>query len=154
MHHSLSLLALALSLCSTALAQVAQPTAEEAPPRGAALLNRNEASPPTEKRANALQKVAPITDAERSALTFTAYDLEVHLVPTKSQLAVRAAFTVRNSSTHPLAQLAFQISSSLHWESFALRNAERLQPLTFGEHLTDTDADHTGQAKEAVVSLP
>ena len=153
MHHRLSLLAVALSLSSTAIAQVAQPSPEEAPPHGTVLFNRNEDSPPAEKKAIAPQKIAAITDAERSALTFTAYDLEIHLLLVKSQLAVRAAFTVRNSSTHPSARLAFQISSSLHWESFALRNAERLQPLAFEEHLIDTDADHTGQAKEAVVSL-
>jgi hypothetical protein len=156
MQYRLSFLAIALSLSSTTIAQVPQPAPDETSPHGTVLFNRNEDSPAAEKKAQspAIQKLATLSDAERSSLTFTAYDLDVHLIPAKSQLAVRAAFTVRNSGTQPLSRLAFQISSSLHWEGFALRNAERLQPVPFGEHFIDTDADHTGQAKEAIVSLP
>ena len=60
---------------------------------------------------------------------------------------------MRNSGKEPLTRLALQISSSLHWESFAQRSGERVSPLSFTEQTIDTDADHTGKAKEAVVSL-
>ena len=95
-----------------------------------------------------------VTDAERSSLTFTAYDLDVHLTPAQSQLAVHAGFTVRNSGKEPLARLVFQISSSLQWESFAMRSGGRVSPLPFAAQTIDTDADHTGKATEAVVTLP
>jgi len=100
------------------------------------------------------KSIDTVTDAERSSLTFTAYDLDVHLVPAKSQLSVRAKLTVRNTGTDPLTQLAFQLSSTLNWESFAMRSGDRIVPLHFAQHLIDTDTDHTGQAKEAVVNLP
>ena len=87
-------------------------------------------------------------------LLFTAYDLDVHLAPAQSHLAVHAGFTVKNSGKEPLARLVFQISSSLHWESFAMRSGGRVSPLSFTEQTIDTDADHTGKATEAVVSLP
>ncbi len=95
-----------------------------------------------------------ITDAERNSLTFTAYDLDVHLTPANSHAAVHAEFTVKNSGAQPLNKIAFQISSSLHWETFALRNASRASQLPFTAQTIDTDADHTGQAAEAVLTLP
>ena len=95
-----------------------------------------------------------VTDAERASLVFTAYDLDVHLAPAQSHLAVRASFTVKNCGKEPLPRLVLQISSSLHWENFALRSGGRVSPLSFTEQTIDTDADHTGKAAEAVVSLP
>jgi len=157
MHCRLPLLAIALMLSATAIAQETQPAPDQPPPtHGTVLFNRNEDSTPVEKKPKAPSSkgVASVTDSERSALIFTAYDLDVHLIPSKSQLAVRAEFTVRNSSTQPLTRLALQISSTLHWESFALRSAGHTQPLAFAEHSIDTDADHTGQATETVISLP
>jgi hypothetical protein len=96
---------------------------------------------------------ATIPDTVRSALVFTAYDLDVHLTPAQSQIAAHARFTVRNSSAQPLTQLAFQLSSSLAWSSFAAEAAGKLQPVEFVQHLLDTDADHTGLAQEAIVTL-
>ncbi len=130
-------------------------------PHGTILFKRDQDAPaPTDNHA---EKTAPartqepipnITDAERTALTFTAYDLDVHLTPAKSSLAVRAKFIVRNTGGAPLARLFFQLSSSLHWDSFAIENAGRVASLAFAQHTLDTDADHTGKATEAVVSLP
>jgi hypothetical protein len=97
---------------------------------------------------------ANVTDAERASLIFTAYDLDVHLAPAQSRLAVHAGFTVKNSGKEPLTRLILQLSSSLKWESLALRNAGRVSPLSFTVQTIDTDADHTGKATEAVVSLP
>lgn len=142
------------TLGSVAVAQ--QPATDESPVHGTVLFNRGQDSTPVEKKdaAPSAQSVVTVTDAERNSLTFSAYDLDVHLVPAKAQLAVHARFTVRNSGPQPLDRLAFQLSSSLHWESFSTQSSGNALPLTFVEHVIDTDADHTGKAQEAVVSLP
>lgn len=123
---------------------------------GTVLFNRDENTATEEKKpaAAAPQSIETVSDADRGALVFTAYDLDVHLVPAKSQLAVHAEVMVRNNGTAPLARLALQISSSLRWESFGVRNAERIAPLSFVQQTIDTDADHTGKAQEAIVTLP
>ena len=95
-----------------------------------------------------------VSDAERSALTFVAYDLDAHLAPARSELVMRAKFSVRNDGTQPLTRVVVQVSSGLTWESFALDGAGSVEKLTFVQHLMDTDADHTGQAREAVITLP
>lgn len=146
----LCLLALLLSLSSLAAAAQVKPPAT-APHEKVLFSSDKPPAPPAMKTAKSIDTV---TDAERSSLTFTAYDLDVHLVPAKSQLSVRAKLTVRNTGTDPLTQLAFQLSSTLNWESFAMRSGDRIVPLHFAQHLIDTDTDHTGQAKEAVVNLP
>jgi hypothetical protein len=158
MHHRNSLLAVALLVSATALAQTPQQPAPEAPPasepHGTVLFNRNQDTPsPTEKKTATAKTIASITDADRASLTFTAYDLDVHLVPAKSHIAVRANFIVRNTGTQPLAHLPLQLSSTLNWESISQRVDGHLQPLTFAEHLIDTDTDHTGQAREAITTL-
>jgi hypothetical protein len=158
----LSLLAAIFVLASIAMAQTTPPPPppdETAPPHGKVLFNRNQDdqnSPQAEKppKAEGTQPATTVTDAERSSLTFTAYDLDVHLTPAKSHLAVHAEFTVKNSGNQPLSKIAFQISSSLHWETFALRSASRTSQLPFTAQTIDTDADHTGKATEAVLSLP
>ena len=126
------------------------------PPRGTILFKRDQDSAPAGKTAEAPVRDAAVnvTDEERNSLTFRAYDLDVHLIPAKSALAVHAVFTVRNSGKHPLKRLVFQLSSSLHWDSFAIESAGRVTSLEFVQHTIDTDADHTGKAAEAVVSLP
>jgi hypothetical protein len=96
-----------------------------------------------------------VTDAERTALTFTAYDLDVHLTPATAGISVRAALTIRNDGAVPLTRLALQITSTMHWDSFSASNP----PNTTSSHLRfqarriATDADHTGWAEEAVVIL-
>jgi len=97
-----------------------------------------------------------VTDAERDALTFTAYDLDVHLTPASAGISVRAGLTVRNDSPAPLTRLILQISSSLHWDALSTRSfpSGPATPLPFTASLIDTDADHTGKMNEAVVTLP
>jgi len=95
-----------------------------------------------------------VTDEEREAITFTGYDLEVHLAPAHNGIAVHAGLTVRNDGKAPLTRLALQLSSSLVWSGFGLRSSTGLKPLTFVQHRINTDADHTGVAREAVVTLP
>jgi Peptidase family M1 domain len=95
-----------------------------------------------------------VTDEERDALTFTGYDLDVHLVPAHARIAVHAGLAVRNDGKAPLTRLALQISSALVWESFGLRTPAGVAPLAFVQHRINTDADHTGVSREAVVTLP
>jgi Peptidase family M1 domain len=120
------------------------------------LFDKDQETAPAVKKPEAAvtPPIATVTDAERASLIFTAYDLDVHLVPAKSQIAVHSRFTVRNSSSVPLARLALQLSSSLKWETFAMRSAERIVPLSFVQQMVDTDVDHSGKAQEAIVTLP
>jgi hypothetical protein len=144
------LLAFAISLSSFSAAAQVKPPATA--PHEKVLFSSDK--PPAQPATKTAKSIDTVTDAERSSVIFTAYDLDVHLVPAKSQLSVRAKLTVRNTGTEPLTQLAFQLSSTLNWDSFAMRSDNRMLPLHFGQHLIDTDTDHTGQAKEAVVNLP
>ncbi len=177
--HRLSALAVVLVVTSVGIAQTppaqtppAQtqppatqpaPTPEETTPHGKVLFKRDQDSPtpdttpekalgkPAESKPE--QPVIEISEAERSALTFTAYDLDVHLIPAQSHLSVHAAFTVKNSSTTPLPRLTLQISSSLQWESLGVRTGAGITPLQFTAQTIDTDTDHTGKATEAIVTL-
>jgi hypothetical protein len=89
------------------------------------------------------------TDAEREAVTFLAYDLDVHLQPREHAMAVRANVTVRNDSSSPLSRLALQISSSLRWTGVRIGSA----PVTFAQQVVNSDIDHTGALREAVIPL-
>lgn len=91
-----------------------------------------------------------VSDEEREAVTFTAYDLDLHLTPESAGIEGHANFTVRNDGKAPLKEIAVQISSSLAWETLRLR----LGGATFVQHRINTDADHTGVAREAVLTLP
>jgi len=146
-------------------------SSEPAPPPGKVLFSRSldsdaETQPDAQPAATpnpAAPTSAPaqsdplaVTDAERSALTFTAYDLDVHLTPASAAISVRAGLTLRNDSPAPLTRLILQISSSLHWDAFSIRSltSGTTTPLPFAARLIDTDADHTGRMTEAVVTLP
>ncbi len=148
----LALLAISLALTNLSAAQVKQPATDSTAPHDKVLFSSDK--PPASPATKAAKSIDTVTDAERNSLTFTAYDLDVHLVPAKSQLSVRAKLTVRNSGTGPLTDLAFQLSSSLNWESFGMQSDDRIVQLPFVQHDIDTDTDHTGQAKEAIVTLP
>jgi hypothetical protein len=92
---------------------------------------------------------APATDAERQALTFLGYDLDVHLQPREHAMAVRAHIVLRNDSGSPLNRLALQISSSLQWTGVRITDA----PATFSQEQINSDIDHTGALREAVIPL-
>ena len=89
-------------------------------------------------------------------MTITAYDLDAHLKPSAAGLQMRARVKVRNDGSAPLTRIALQISSTLTWESVSLVSSSgaAAQKLPLGQHLLETDADHTGKANEAIVSLP
>jgi hypothetical protein len=142
----------------------ASPNAPE-PPKGKVLFSRDTDAPagetaPAEVVATNAATVARedsdgVTDAERDALTFTAYDLDVHLTPGSAGIAVRTGLTVRNDGAVALKRLALDISSSLRWDAISSvgAGASGVVALKFAVHTLDTDADHTGQMNEAVVTL-
>lgn len=133
--------------------QPAQPQA----PKGKVLFERHgdESAAPEQAPAHAAE-AAPqsgqpqLTDADRAAIRITRYDLDIRLVPAKSQLTGRARMTVQNGSDRPLERIALQISSSLQWQSASMDG--KVVPIA--QHLLDTDADHTGKASELIVPLP
>ncbi len=128
--------ALALGLLALAGSSSAQQSSAPAPPSAAA------ASPTVETG-----KLA--TDAERNALTYTHYDLELHLDPAQQSLSGRARIMVRNDSAAPLSHLPVQISSALHWDAISIAGANA----HFATERIDSDIDHTGELTEAVVPL-
>jgi hypothetical protein len=104
------------------------------------------AAPPVAKPA-----AAPLAiDAERAALSFTDYDMDVRLRTAEQKLAVRALIVVRNDGKTPLTRLPLQLSSSLNWESIRVQGRE----VSFQSAIVNSDADHTGQLHEAAVALP
>ncbi|TCK75144.1 hypothetical protein [Acidipila rosea] len=97
------------------------------------------------------KKIPPIqiTDEERGAITFTAYDLNIHLTPRQSSIAVNARVTVRNDSTQPLSHLPLQLSSTLHFDQISMNG----KALPFTQQTLRSDTDHTGELQEAAIAL-
>jgi hypothetical protein len=89
------------------------------------------------------------SDAERQAVTFTAFDMDVHLRTGEHRMAVRALVTVRNDGNAPLARIPLEISSSLNWERIRVLGRDAAFPVA----TLNSDADHTGQLHEAAVPL-
>jgi len=104
---------------------------------------------PKEQSAAPQLELAEPQMPEREAVTFTAYDLDVHLIPANQQIAVRARVTIRNDGKSPLARIPLQISSSLNWERIRIEGRE----ITFSAGTLNSDADHTGQLHEATIPL-
>jgi hypothetical protein len=142
----------------SAVSQTPPPSPQDQQPHGTVIFSRSidqngqttttngPAAPSTAGR----QVAAPVaTDAEREAVTFTAFDMDVHLRPAAQQIGVRALLTIRNDGHAPLAQVPLQISSSLNWE--AIRIASRDVPFTVAT--LNSDVDHTGQLHEAAIPL-
>jgi len=113
-----------------------------------------QAVPPTTQPATPQPSSPELTDADRSAVTLTAYDLDVRLTPATSALTARALLTLRNTGAQPLTTIALQISSTLHWESATLIDGAKRTTLPLSQHLLDTDTDHTGKSSEAILTLP
>jgi hypothetical protein len=103
------------------------------------------AAAPTVKAPDA----AAVSDAERQAITFLSYDLDVRLQPREHAMAVRAHIMVRNDSDRPLRRLPLQISSTLQWTRVRVADV----PATFSQQLVNSDIDHTGALREAVIPL-
>ncbi len=97
-------------------------------------------------------------DAAREAVTFTRYDLDLHIRPVESRMSAVARLTVRNDGKVPLTRVALALSSTLAWEAVSERVGERVGDgapvkLGFDARRLDTDADHSGAESEAVVTL-
>src|ERR1017187_616062 len=88
-------------------------------------------------------------DAERKAITFTDFDMDVRLRTSAQQIAVRALVAVRNDGKTPLTRVPLQISSSLNWERIRVGGKDVAFPVA----TLNSDADHTGQLHEAAVPL-
>jgi hypothetical protein len=94
-------------------------------------------------------KATLATDAERTSLTYSSFDFEVHLEPSQHSIAVQARMVAQNNSDKPLSRIALQLSSSLHWYSIQVDGT----PAKFETEMVDSDIDHTGELTEAVVKL-
>ena len=88
-------------------------------------------------------------DADRQAVTFTEFDMDVRLNTMAQHIAVRALVTVRNDGKAALPRIPLQISSSLNWERIRANGRN----VSFPVATLNSDTDHTGQLHEAVVPL-
>jgi hypothetical protein len=170
---ALASVAAALSLCLSFLVGAAQTTAPPFPvpkqtkpakpqspappssPNGQVIFSRstdeNGETTTQAGPAKAPQMAAAPTaeDAEREAVTFTDFDMDVHLRPEAHQIAVRALLTVRNDGKAALSRVPLQISSTLNWERIRVSGKDA----GFQVATLNSDSDHTGQLREAAVPL-
>ncbi len=143
--------AIAAGLATCAGAQQAPPPAEvPAEHPGTVIFSRSVEDSPAPAKPAAPAGEAQATDAERKAITFLSYDLDVHLQPREHAMAVRARIVVRNDSSSPLDRLALQVSSTLRWTGVHVGAS----PVAFSQQLVNSDIDHTGAVREAVIPLP
>ncbi len=89
-------------------------------------------------------------DLTRSAVSLADFDMDVRVRPAEGFLAVRALVSVRNGGKTPLAKIPLQLSSTLNWEQVRIKG----QAAPFTVAILNSDADHTGQLREAMVALP
>ena len=155
-----------LTLCAVPVAGYAQSSpgpqsATQPPSHGTVVFSRSDdhpadsAQPATVTAHDVVAAAALIAlnDSQRDAVTFTRYELDVHLSPPDSTLAVHAHMTVRNDSDTPLPYLPLQISSTLQWESIEIGGKKLAAGHDWQQHALETDADHTGAVTEAVITL-
>lgn len=142
---------LACGLTLAAFAQQQAPPANPAPNTQILFSRSDTQTEPAQTTPPSSATVAgKVTNAERSAITFTAYQLDLHLAPQNHSIAALAHVTLRNSGAAPLSILPLQLSSTLHFEGIS-RNGK---PLPFAQQTINSDTDHTGQLHEAVIQLP
>ena len=90
-----------------------------------------------------------VEDADRQAISFTDFDMDVRLHSADQQIAVRALVTVRNTGKTALPKIPLQISSTLNWDRILVAGHD----LSFPVATLNSDVDHTGQLHEAAVPL-
>ncbi len=148
-------------MCGTGIAQQQstpqqpQDQQQDAPkpsnPNAKILFHRSDEDAAQEKTAEQTNTpVAKVTDPQRNAVTYTSYNLEIHLTPQQHTISARARVAIRNDSDQPLPVLPMQLSSALNFEDVVL-DGKRLK---FGQQTINSDVDHTGQLHEAVIELP
>jgi hypothetical protein len=91
----------------------------------------------------------PLFGVDRSAFTFTRYDLKASLRPDQHALDVEGTIEVRNDSAAPQSSIPLQISSSLTWLRVSIGDE---QPSWISQTYT-SDIDHTGALSEAIITL-
>jgi hypothetical protein len=154
---AITVICLTTILCAAQTTPSVPPTSETHPSKGQVIFSRSTdengetttQTGPAAAPVAAAGELAPPQDAERQAVTFTAFDLDVHLTPAAQQIAVRALLTVRNDGKVPLARIPLQISSTLNWENIRVG----AKNVAFQIATINSDADHTGQLHEVVVPL-
>ncbi len=92
----------------------------------------------------------PAMALDRSAFSFTRYDLQATFDPRQHGLAVEGTVELRNVSRNPQREAVLQISSSLHWLAVSAADGE---PVEWLEQNYTSDIDHTGALNEAIVKL-
>lgn len=110
----------------------------------------SQAGPAASQPAPQMAAAPTASDADRQAVTFLDFDMDVHLRTAEQHIAVRALVIVRNDGKAPLARIPLQISSSLNWERIRVLGRDT----AFSIAVLNSDADHTGQLHEAAVPLP
>lgn len=148
----------AVVLCGTLYAAAQQqPAPPSAAPNSRVIFSRSDtqktAQPPAQTASgstSAIKVTDPVTNRQRAAITFTAYDLDLHLAPRDHTLSVRAQLQLRNNGSQPLTAVPLQLSSSLNFEGASLHD----QRLPITQFTLNSDTDHTGLLHEAVIQLP
>ena len=150
---------LAAVAASQLIAQNANPPQPPAPspdqqPRGKVIFSRSidengQTNTQAGPAAPEIAKLPVAEDAERKAVTFTAFDMDVHLRAAEQSIAVRALVTVRNDGKVPLERIPLQLSSALNFERIRVLGRDVEFPIA----TLNSDADHTGQLHEAAVPL-
>lgn len=133
-----------------------QPHTQLATPQHRQIVHsRNEDTPqPTTAPEQTKPNAVTATDAERSAVFITSFDLELRLLPLQNAMNMRAKITVKNDSLIPLGKIPLQISSSLDWiEVRRFDDAGTSANIPLYVRLLDSDIDHTGQVHEDVIVL-
>lgn len=117
---------------------------------GQTVFSRSRQSASNVQNTTSTSNVPKATDEERSAVSITSYDLNLHLTPRDQSISAEAHLTLRNNSAEPLHEIALQLSSSLHFEGIATKGI----PLTYAQRTIASDVDHTGKLTEADILLP
>lgn len=144
----------AVLLCGAVMGASAQQTTASQRPNTTVLFSRSDsqttAQQPQTARNPASKAVAPkVTDAERSAITFLSYNLDLHIASRDHKLSARAQLAIRNDGSQPLSVVPLQLSSSLNFEGVSLNR----QRLNFTQQTINSDTDHTGLFHEADIQL-
>jgi hypothetical protein len=147
----------AILLCGALYSAAAQQQSAPAPsqtapsnPNAKVLFSRSDDQISAQTAAPVQNVTAKVTDAERSAITFIAYDLDIHLALRDHTLSARAQVQIRNDGAQPLSVIPLQLSSSLNFEGVSLDGRR----VPFGQQTLNSDTDHTGLLHEAVIQLP
>src|SRR5215469_9227104 len=136
-----ALLSAAFFSCGTSMVSGAQtpatppsaptpPAAQPTEPHGQVIFSRSmdengETTTQTGPARSPKMEQAPTAgDSEREAITFTDFDMDVHLRTEAHLIAVRAQLTVRNDGKAPLNRVPLQISSSLTWERIRVQGKD------------------------------